>query len=324
MGYFAALSSLYLGGKKMPKLLTTLDEPTVRNVLSQEAPFCTVQSLNIHQKYLHPAYADRGVVEINDEIILKVPLSQETIPWMVREHWVLSALQGQTSVAIPKPLFVAQQVYCYAYQKVPGFQLTNDHYWTLTSQQKHDYSLAIAHFLTELHGCLDVSEAVAAGLLLPDDPLSTQQLRHRLLPLLETKEQVLIVEQILDKYEQIEQTPEPAVVLHGDLHGWNMAFDTATNQLAGVFDLNGACIGDPHVDLRYFFFPDPSLLELVLAHYQEFSSRHLSLDRCIFYAAASELSDLVYCVEEQIPFSEGSLSANMARLEQQLRFYKLL
>lgn len=114
------------------------------------------------------------------------------------------------------------------------------------------------------------------------------------------------------------------MVLHGDLHGWNIALDPASNQLVGVFDFNGTCIGDPHLDFRYFFYTDPPLLEAVLEFYQAMSSRKLSLARCILYAAATDLSDLVYCAQEQRPIYEGPLSARVARLEHHLRSYHLL
>jgi aminoglycoside phosphotransferase (APT) family kinase protein len=303
----------------MPELLTFVDEAAVMKVLGQEVPDLHVQSIAFHH-----AYQDRCVVEINDSLILKFPLREETGEWMAREHWVLNALQGRISIATPTPVFVAQQVFCYGYQKVPGILLTDEHYWALTTRQKQHLALAIAHFLSELHGLLDVVEAAAAGLRPPDDPLSSWQLRQRLLPLLEQSQYVSLVEQILDRYQQIESISKHEVVLHGDLHGWNIALDPATNQLVGVFDFNGTCIGDPHLDFRYFFYTDPPLLESVLAHYQAMSTRTLSLTRCILYAAATDLSDLVYCAEEQRPLYEGPLAARLARLEHQLHSYHLL
>jgi len=303
----------------MPELLTSVDEPMVVKILGQEAPDYVV-----HSVFFHHAYEDRCVVEVNDALILKIPLNEETQKWMAREHWVLNALQDQTSVTIPTPFFVAHQIFCYAYRKVPGVLLTDEYYWTLTKKQKQDFTIAIANFLSELHSFFDVSDDIAAGLQSPEDPLSARQLRQRLLLLLEQSQQLHIVEQILDLYEQIEPSSEKTVVLHGDLHGWNNVLDPASNRLIGVFDFNGTCIGDPHLDFRYFFYTDPNLLEAVTAHYQAVSGRKLSLSRCILYAAATDLSDLVYCMEEQGPIYEGPISARVDRLERQLRSYELI
>ena len=164
----------------MPELLTSVDEPKGMKVLGQELPDLVVRSISFHH-----AFQDRCVVEINDSLILKFPLREEAREWMAREHWVLDALQSRTSATIPTPVFVAQQIFCYGYRKVPGILLTDKHYWTLITKQKQDLASSLAHFLSELHGRLDMAEASVAGLHPPDDPLSAWQLRQRLLPLLE-------------------------------------------------------------------------------------------------------------------------------------------
>jgi aminoglycoside phosphotransferase (APT) family kinase protein len=302
----------------MSELLTVVDEPTVKAVLAQEVPGLIVQAIAFHH-----AYQNRCIVEVNHSLILKFPLREEMQKRMEREHWMLSALYGKTSVALPTPLFTAQQVFCYGYKKVPGILLTDEHYHTLTVLQKQSFAQEIALFLSELHRLLDVDEATAAGLEPPGDPLSAHHLRQRLIPFLQQSQQLAAVERLLERYEQLEQTPEQPVVLHGDLHGWNIALDYASNQLAGVFDLNGACIGDPHLDLRYFFYVDPFLLENIVACYQRVSTRKLSLIRGILYAAATDLSDLVYSMEEQRPLIEGPLSDRIDHLQRQLRAYDL-
>src|SRR6202035_856227 len=115
---------------------------------------------------------------------------------MTREYWIVEPLQGRTPLLIPTPVFVAQQVCCYGYQKIPGTLLTDEYYWTLTLQQKRDLAVNLAQFLSELHGQTDLMKA-AAQLDAPDDPLSSRQLRQRLLPLLKQSQHILLVEQIL-------------------------------------------------------------------------------------------------------------------------------
>jgi len=242
----------------------------------------------------------------------------------VREQWVMNALQGRTSVAIPRPAFFLQTVRGYGYEKLPGVMLTDDYYWSLTGLQKQAFAVSIARFLSELHQALRVADAVAAGLDVPDDPLSPSQLRWRLLPLLDGQEQRSLVERMLEGYAQLNISAAPRVVLHNDLHGWNVLCDPVTAQLTGVLDFNGTCIGDAHLDFRYFFYPDPPLLEIVLAHYTRMNTPALSLRRCILYAVATDLTDLVYSTEEGRQVYEGSISARIARLEQQLRSYELL
>lgn len=125
-------------------------------------------------------------------------------------------------------------------------------------------------------------------------------------------------------YEQIEQAPGVPVVFHGDLHGWNIVLNPISNQLAGVFDFNGACIGDRHLDFRYFFCLDPSLHDAIIAQYQQLSGQALSTPRGILYGAATDLSDLVYCTEENMPIVDGPISTRIAHLIQIMKMYGLL
>ncbi len=303
----------------MSGLLTSVNERIVTKILLQELPELTVNSILFHK-----ARADRCVSEVNDQLILKFPLCEESLEGMFREWWLVGSLQGHTSMPVPVPVFVAQSSICFGYRKIPGALLTDDYYRTLTTRQKQDFAVAIARFLCELHGTLSVSEAIAAGLRFPDDPLSAAQLRQRLLPLLHQREQIALVEQILGLYKQIEFVSDTPVVLHGDLHGWNMVLNPVSNQLAGVFDFNGACIGDRHLDFRYFFCLDTSLQDAITAHYRNLSGQGLSTSRCILYGAATDLSDLVYCTEENMPIVDGPISARIARLIQNLNMYGLL
>ena|GEM_PF-2033146 len=301
------------------KLLTTADEATIIEVLGQEFPDLTVRSVH----FLHK-FEDRCTIEVNEQLMFKFPLCEKALKGMTREQWVMNALQGRTNLAIPRPIFVAPTVYCFGYEKIPGVLLTDDYYWALTEQQKQALAVSIARFLSALHDSLRIADAAAAGLAAPDDPLTPAQLRQRLLPILDQQEQTPLLERILSLYAQLDFSSEPLVVLHNDLHGWNILCDPATAQLTGVLDFNGACIGDAHLDFRYFFYPDPSLLEAVLTHYTRMSSRALSFRRCILYAAAADLSDLVYCTEEGRDIYDGPISTRVTRLEQQLRNFELL
>lgn len=301
------------------KLLPIADEATIREILGREFPDLTVRSMHFLQKR-----ADRCTIEVNEQLIFKFPFREKAWKEIVREQWVMTALQGRTSVAIPRPALIMQMVLGYGYEKLPGVLLTDEYYWSLTESQKQAFAVSIARFLSELHHTLREADAAAAGLDMPDDPLSPDQLRHRLLPLLDEPKQRSLMERMLNVYAQLNVSAEPRVVLHNDLHGWNILCDPITTRLTGVLDFNGTCIGDAHLDFRYFFYPDPSLLEIVLAHYTRMSARKLSLRRCILYAVATDLTDLVYCIEEGRQIYDGPISARIARLEQQLRSYELL
>ena len=297
----------------MLRLFTTIDNPTVIQVLQQEIPAITVSSIRFYK-----ARSDRCVAEVNDHYILKFPLCEEALQGMLHEWYVVNTLHGHMSVSVPAPVFIAQSGRCFAYRKIPGVVLTDNYYRTLSIRQRQDFAASIACFLSELHETFPVSEAAIAGLRFPDDPLSAKQLRQRFLPLLHEHEQILSL------YEEIEQACGVPVVLHGDLHGWNIVLHPTSNQLAGIFDFNGACIGDRHLDFRYFFCLDPSLHNAIMAQYQQLSGSVLSTPRSVLYGAATDLSDLVYCTEENMPIVDGPIPNRVAHLLQVMKMYRLL
>ncbi len=64
------------------------------------------------------------------------------------------------------------------------------------------------------------------------------------------------IARVLRRYEdQVEGAACDHVLVHGDLGFHNVALVPGTDEVAGVFDYDGACWADRHQDFRYLVFP---------------------------------------------------------------------
>ena len=72
------------------------------------------------------------------------------------------------------------------------------------------------------------------------------------------------IARVLRRYEdQVEDAVCDRVLVHGDLGFHNVALVPRTDELAGVFDYDGACWADRHQDFRYLVFPSGAAAEVL-------------------------------------------------------------
>ncbi|MDG2025489.1 MAG: phosphotransferase [Acidimicrobiales bacterium] len=94
--------------------------------------------------------------------------------------------------------------------------------------------------------------------------------------------------------------PYEPVVLHGDLGLNNVSIDPETGALLGVFDFGQACVGDPHLDLRY----DP-IYEAggpgMRPSYEAARGVALIPERVAFFHALSALHNLSISIDHEPP-----------------------
>ena len=64
------------------------------------------------------------------------------------------------------------------------------------------------------------------------------------------------IERVLRRYEDAASATAPGdrVLVHGDLGLHNIALVPGTDEVAGVFDYDGAALADRHQDFRYLVF----------------------------------------------------------------------
>ena len=87
------------------------------------------------------------------------------------------------------------------------------------------------------------------------------------------------VEAVLRSYEEASPPASDLALVHGDLGIHNIAVDPETDELAGVFDYDGAAWDDRHHDFRYLLFDrnEEAMLDAAIDAYQ--TETALSVDR---------------------------------------------
>lgn len=79
------------------------------------------------------------------------------------------------------------------------------------------------------------------------------------------------------EYAKLPADPLGSIFGFFDGHGWNMAFDSEAGRLNGVYDFADAGIGPLHQEFIYSAFIDADLTERIVAAYERFSGRRLSV-----------------------------------------------
>lgn len=264
------------------------------------------------------------MLEINDELILRFPLSKEQMAVLRRERRLQNVFRGHLSLAIPQSTITGRRFVCDGYWKLPGVHLRKEWYHAMPYRQQLRVATGLARFCHELQQVLSVARAKKLGLVGPRVPISAARLREHLPPLVEDQAQLPLVAYVLGLYAEVEQSSCTPVVIHADLHGWNITCDPADGTPTGVFDFEDVCIGDPHLAFRYLYAWEPGLLEMTLAEYVRLSGCTLSMRRCLIYNAATDFADLVWRIEHAEPLPTGPITKRLADVERRLAAWNIV
>ena len=99
----------------------------------------------------------------------------------------------------------------------------------------------------------------------------------------------------LERRQMLTRELSDPVLVHGDLGPWNLACDSATGAINGVFDYGDACFGDRHQDFKYmqFYRPDEqALLDAAIAAYEGETGIGLDRRRIRFFNAVEAIGFL--------------------------------
>ena len=158
---------------------------------------------------------------------------------------------------------------------------------------------ALGGILAEQHA--QIRREDVAGWL-PDRlpwPEPSDQLREQLPRVVTDAGLLRVLERVLRHYEHQQQgsASSERVLNHGDLGLHNVAFVPGTDEVAGVFDYDGAAWADRHQDFRYFLFPgaaDESMLDGALEIYEPLLGLRLDRERIRLGNAACAIGFLGY------------------------------
>lgn len=240
---------------------------------------------------------DNTAYEVNGELIVR--FAKEADPVSIdHEARLLAAVAEISPLPVPKPLFVAAELGCVAYSRLPGLPLID-----LPASERPvrggSVATVLGRFLDALHR---VPLGVVDGLVPVDDQPKDAWLREAA----ETYEAIA---------DHVPKAHRPAVAAfleeaapsggnllvfsHNDLGIEHVLVDPATREVTGVIDWSDAAITDPAYDFGLLYRDlGPGFLDSALLAYRPTADGTEELrTRSVFYARCAVLEDLAYGLE---------------------------
>ena len=222
-----------------------VDEALVRRLLAQ-FPELEVESLRRFAEGW-----DNSVWLVNDCWAFRFPQRALGVPGFELELRVLPYLAGRLSLPAPNPVFVGTPAGDYPWpffggELLPGREACDAE---LDDEARLRLALEVAEFLRGLH-------AIEPPVDLPVDQNAradtTKRAPHARNQLAEVERLGLwrvpdSVDRLLAEAERLPE-PEPAVLVHGDLHFRHLLVEDGA--ASGVIDWGDACLADPAIDLQ--------------------------------------------------------------------------
>lgn len=206
---------------------------------------------------------DSLALDIGGSWIFKLPRNPDAEARLLREARLLNLLAGRVSVAVPR-----MQIYT-------GDPLPPSAYDALKDAAKARLGEVLAQFYTDLHA-LPQAAARGAGAEPIELWSSAAMILRAALPILSADLHPRLSE-ILQACDALPPDPLAQVCGFFDGQGWNMAFDFAKGDLAGIFDYADSSIGDLHRDFVYPSMFSPDLTQRILTRYEHLTG--LGIDR---------------------------------------------
>lgn len=240
---------------------------------------------------------ERWAVSLPSERIAWFPSSELGNRRLGVERRVLRLVAERCSYQVPRLLSVSDRGFDLR-QKVAG----RCDPWGLFHRCQTDLNLAqnighsIGSILAEQH--IKIQETDVAGWL-PQRvawPEPSLWIRERLPYVLDDRDLIRIMEQVIERYEDVPVGVEDRALVHGDIGLHNLAFDAVSDNVNGIFDYDSAAWADRHHDFRYLLFDvdREDMLDSALEVYESATGRQISRDRVRLYNAACAISYLAF------------------------------
>lgn len=242
---------------------------------------------------------DRWAVLLPDDRMAWFPMNPAGERRLAAERRVLDVLAARCSFRVPRVLHVDATGW-QVRSLVPG--VCNP--WGLYSRVSRDRALArgigraVGDVLAQQHA--QVREEDVAGWLprRPSWPEPGERLWDALPHVGADARLLRAIARVLRRYEdQVNGEACDRVLVHGDLGFHNVALVPNTDEVAGVFDYDGACWADRHQDFRYLVFPGVAageVLEGALEVYEPALGLRLGRERIHLCNAACAIGYLAF------------------------------
>jgi aminoglycoside phosphotransferase (APT) family kinase protein len=261
---------------------------------------------------------DNSVWLVDGEWAFRFPRRELAVPLVSRELAVLPRLAPLVPIRIPIPAFIGRESELFprpffGHRLLGGVEPADT---SLTDVDRTRLGVEIGHFLRTLHAPATRAE-VDSERVLPVDPnrradmaFRVRMTRGRLDALTDlAPASRSAAERILADAELLEPSSSEALV-HGDLHGRHILVDRG--ELSGIIDWGDVCIGDPAIDLQFFWsVVPPGARDDVLAEYGPIDEEARLRARVLAIMLSAVLT--LYARHEGLPALERESLAGLER-----------
>jgi aminoglycoside phosphotransferase (APT) family kinase protein len=231
------------------------------------------------------------------------------------------------TLQLPEVVVVSRDPALVVTRLVAGVPLSWEWASGLSADETMQVAGQVAAFLVRLHAA-DV-DRITGGLaeVHPTAQANTGMLRGGFGRLVDRRGAMSVVGWCdwVDDVLAAERPTTPAVLVHGDLHGYNQLWDQSSTSLLAVVHFEECGVADRHFDLRYLpsNADGPELVLAVMAEYERLSGLRPAVERVMAWHVLTALGDALWRTEAGVALPGGGtattyvdrLSAVLAALE---------
>lgn len=226
------------------------------------------------------------------------PMNSLGLERLQTERRVLDLLASRCSFQVPRVLHVSGAGW-QVRSMVPGLCEP----WVLYRRLQNDRALArkigrsLGAILAEQHTRVTARDAEAWLPTRPNWPEPWDLIESRLPQVVEDGELLREIGRVIQRCRADEAAPSnDRVLVHGDLGFHNLALESGTDDVTGIFDYEDAAWTDRHYDFRYFIFDhqDEDLLSGAAEVYEATLGIKLDRHRIRLFNAACAIGFLAY------------------------------
>lgn len=250
----------------------------------------------------------RGTAFVDGQWVIKFAWSEPAAHKLVHEARVREALGSDRALPLVARVRVwSRDPAVLITPYVHGDPVTWGWLATLGAGAKRRVADQLAAGLALLHDPSTFGAIAAAGIDLPGPrpQADTATLRSTFADLLDPSRSAT-VRRWCEWVDRVLAHDLDPVFLHGDFHGFNVVFD-AGGRFVQVLDLEEACAGDFHYDLRYLPAQEPStqLARLTAESYAAATGRAVSMDRVMAWNVLTVCGDALWRTVADVPHYPG-------------------
>lgn len=254
---------------------------------------------------------------VDGRVLVKFAWSEGPARGIVREALVLAALADSgLGLQVPEVVFASSQPALLGTRWVDGQPIAPWDVDAADSDWRGQLVGDLGGFLARLHAPepLRAVQKLQIPLPAPEPQATTHELRMRFLPLIAAPQRSLVADWCDWTDSVLAAPPETEVLMHGDLHGFNVAWDANSRALRLVADWDAAGLGDCAYDFRYLpgLAATPEFFVEVCTAYERAGGRPIDRRRVMAWHIRSALGDALWRTEAGICLPGGGTASSWA------------